>query len=102
MKKYVWVVALVLVSTFAATAAADVTAQTRQDQAFVASLAQPSAQPVKSQACLASAATIAAVTPAATCINLACDTDFNCESCPGGLSAWYCATVGVYKKCVPY
>ncbi len=101
MKKYVWVVALVLVSTFAATAAADVTSQTRQDQAFVASLAQPSAQPAKSQACLATTVT-APVTTAATCINLACETDFNCETCPGGLSAWYCATVGLDKKCVPY
>ena len=44
MKKYVWVVALVLISTFATAAAADVTSPTRQDQAFVPQ-AWPSRRP---------------------------------------------------------
>jgi Tfp pilus assembly protein FimV len=78
-------------------ASADPTAPTPRDQAFVASLAQPTS----SQTCQLSANPIVTA-PAVTCIHVGCDNNLNCANCPGGESAWYCAKVGFNGYCTPY
>ena len=65
----------------------------QRDGAFLEAQAGP-AQAFRTSAGLKSAA------PRASCINLFCQTEFDCSSCPGGLTAWYCAT-GVHR-CVPF
>lgn len=65
------------------------------DGAFLEALAQGGT----AQACATSAGLKTTATRA-SCINLYCQTIWDCSSCPGGLTAWYCAT-GVHR-CVPF
>jgi len=89
---------LVFLAAFAGAAVAGV-----QTPADVRDQALPGFnQPVLSdapQACQQPAQLELAVSRA-SCINLYCQQEINCASCPGGLSAWYC-NLSVHR-CVPY
>lgn len=65
------------------------------DGAFLDALAQGG----KAQASATSAG-LKPTTARASCINLYCQTIWDCSSCPGGLTAWYCATD--VHRCVPF
>jgi hypothetical protein len=91
---------LVFLAAFAgAAAAAGVQAPADVRDQALAGLGQPvlSSAP---QACRQPAQLELAAPPPASCINLFCQQQVNCASCPGGLSAWYCA-LDVHR-CVPF
>jgi hypothetical protein len=100
MKKYLWLVVLVLASSFAGSVAAD-TAHVQQDQAFLHQLVQ-SISPVQvpmSPVLADSPAPFAP--PAVYCSGFYCNTDTDCWThCIGGEGASYCNRA--LHDCYPY
>ena len=100
-----WMTAAMVLVCLAALAGAAAAVQTPVDVRDQALPGLGLGQPMLSisgapQACQQPAQLELAAPPPASCINLFCQTQNNCASCPGGLSAWYCA-VDVHR-CVPF
>jgi hypothetical protein len=96
-RRYAGFMAIVLLVVFAGSSlAVSVPAQhDPRDQAFLNELAQPSSP----QACKAGAK-IEAASPRSNCTTSFCQKIFDCSSCPGGLSAWYCNLDTL--RCTPF
>ncbi len=100
MKKCLWLVALVLASSFAGPVAAD-NSHARQDQAFLQQLAQsiPQAPAALSPVLAESPSPFAP--PAVYCSGFTCNTDLDCWAhCIGGDGASFCNRA--LHNCVPY
>ncbi|HZF07454.1 MAG TPA: hypothetical protein VFE33_01565 [Thermoanaerobaculia bacterium] len=101
MKKYLWLVALVLASSLAVPVAAD-PAHAQQDQAFVHQLVQsisPAPATMSSPVLAESSSPFAP--PAVYCSGFYCYTDTDCWThCIGGEGASFCNRA--LHNCVPY
>jgi hypothetical protein len=85
MKKYLWVVTLVLLSSFAGIAAAD-SSHVQQDQAFLHELAQQAQTP----GTVAMAEVPLPLAPLSLCNQTFCNKDSDCYAACGGIGSGYC------------
>jgi hypothetical protein len=93
MKKYLWVVALVISSLFAGSVAAD-SSHAQQDQAFLKELAQQVKVPMLPMSVAPEQDHLPLPSPA-LCNQVSCTANFQCQApCPGG---GYCDRF--LKKC---